>query len=166
LLLSLNAELVIGNYKNDKILPLNNFFISYRKTKLKNGEFIKSIKIPVLNDNIFKAYKVSKRIDDDISSVCGSFNIKIINNIIKNIYIAYGGMSAIPKRALNCEKSLLNKSLSEDSIYIAQKSLEKDFQPINDMRASSEYRMSVAKNLLLKCYLEIINKEFIRINAQ
>ena len=165
LLLSLNAQIVISNSSNDKILYLNDFFIDYRKTKLNNSQFIKLIKIPLHRNNIFKAYKISKRIDDDISAVCASFNLNIKNNIIKSVSIAYGGMAAIPKRALLCEKSLLNKELSEKNINLAQQSLEKDFNPIDDMRASSKYRMKVAKNLLIKCFQEIKNKKLIRINA-
>ena len=165
LLLSLNAQIVISNSTNDKILYLNDFFIDYRKTKLNNSQFIKLIKIPLHRNNIFKAYKISKRIDDDISAVCASFNLNIKNNIIKSVSIAYGGMAAIPKRALLCEKSLLNKELSEKNINLAQQSLEKDFNPIDDMRASSKYRMKVAKNLLFKCFQEIKNKKLIRINA-
>ena len=114
LLLALNAKIVISNSKNDRILYLKDFFINYRKTKLKNGQFIKLIKIPLLQNNIFKAYKISKRIDDDISAVCASFNLNIKNNIIVSISIAYGGMAAIPKKALQCEKSLLNK----DSFFV------------------------------------------------
>ena len=165
LLLALNAKIVISNSKNDKILYLKDFFINYRKTKLKNGQFIKLIKIPLLQNNIFKAYKISKRIDDDISAVCASFNLNIKNNIIVSISIAYGGMAAIPKKALQCEKSLLNKDLSEKNINIAQKFLEKDFNPIDDMRASSQYRMKIAKNLLFKCFQEIKNNKLIRINV-
>ena len=165
LLLALNAKIVISNSKNDKILYLKDFFINYRKTKLKNGQFIKLIKIPLLQNNIFKAYKISKRIDDDISAVCASFNLNIKNNIIVSISIAYGGMAAIPKKALHCEKSLLNKDLSEKNINIAQKFLEKDFNPIDDMRASSQYRMKIAKNLLFKCFQEIKNNKLIRINV-
>jgi len=165
LLLSLNAQIVISNSTNDKILYLNDFFIDYRKTKLNKNQFIKLIKIPLHRNNIFKAYKISKRIDDDISAVCASFNLNIKNNIIKSASIAYGGMAAIPKRALLCEKSLLNKELSEKNINLAQQSLEKDFNPIDDMRASSKYRMKVAKNLLIKCFQEIKNKKLIRINA-
>ena len=165
LLLALNAKIVISNSKNDKILYLKDFFINYRKTKLKNGQFIKLIKIPLLQNNIFKAYKISKRIDDDISAVCASFNLNIKNNIIVSISIAYGGMAAIPKKALQCEKSLLNKDLSEKNINIAQKFLEKDFNPIDDMRASSQYRMKIAKNLLFKCFHEIKNNKLIRINV-
>ena len=164
LLLSLDASIVLESFDKKIILPLKNFFISYRKTRLKQGQFISSIRIPIFKKNIFKAYKISKRIDDDISSVCASFNLAIVNNKITNIKIAYGGMAAIPKRAIYCEKMLLNTNFSEDIIIKAQKSLEKDFQPIDDMRASKNYRMEVAKNLLMKCFTEIKKNKLIRLN--
>ena len=164
ILLSLNAKLVIENKKNKKTLLINDFFISYRKTKLKKGEFIHSIRIPIYKNNIFKAYKISKRFDDDISSLCGSFNLEINNNKIKNIFIAFGGMADIPKRAKNCEKILKNKNLSIESFLTAIDNLEKDFSPINDMRATKNYRMEVAKNLFIKCFYEIKNKKLLRVN--
>ena len=164
LLLSLDASIVLQDIKKKMTIPLKNFFISYRKTRLKKGQFISSIKIPIFKKNIFKAYKISKRIDDDISSVCGSFNLEIVNKKIKNIRIAYGGMAPIPKRAINCEKILLNSNFSESIILKAKKTLEKDFKPIDDMRASSSYRMEVAKNLLTKCFLEIKSNKLIRLN--
>ena len=164
LLLSLDAKIVLQKNSKKTVLPLNKFFISYRKTKLQKGQFIHSIIIPILKRNIFKAYKISKRVDDDISSVCASFNLEVVNKKIKNIKIAYGGMAAIPKRAINCEKILINSSLSEESFNKAKKYLEKDFAPINDMRASKNYRMEVAKNLLMKCFIEIKNHKLIRLN--
>ena len=164
LLLALDSQIVIKDKNKTQILPLNGFFISYRKTKLKKGQFIHSIRIPLLKKNIFKAYKISKRIDDDISSVCASFNIEINNNKIKKIKVAYGGMSSIPKRAVNCEKILLNSFLSNKTINKAKKFLEKDFKPITDARASNKYRMEVAKNLLEKCFLEIKQKKLLRIS--
>ena len=164
LLLSLDASIVIESFNTKTTLPLKDFFISYRKTKLKRGQFISSIKIPIFKKNIFKAYKISKRIDDDISSVCASFNLEIVNKKIKNIKIAYGGMAPIPKRAIHCEKILLNSNLTEEVILNAQMSLEKDFQPIDDMRASKNYRMEIAKNLLIKCFSEIKNNKLIRLN--
>ena len=164
LLLSLDASIVIESFNKKTTLKLKDFFIGYRKTKLKKGQFISSIRIPVFKKNIFKAYKISKRIDDDISSVCASFNLVILNKKIKNIKIAYGGMAPIPKRAIHCEKILLNSDLSEEIILKAQMSLEKDFQPINDKRASKNYRMEIAKNLLMKCFTEIKNNKLIRLN--
>ena len=164
LLLSLDAKIVLQKKSNKTVLPLKKFFISYRKTRLKKGEFIHSIIIPIFKKNIFKAYKISKRVDDDISTVCASFNLEIINNKIKNVKIAYGGMAPIPKRAINCEKTLVNSSLSEESFNKAMKKLERDFAPIDDMRASKSYRMEIAKNLLIKCFLEIKNRKSIRLS--
>ena len=164
LLLSLDASISIESFNTKTILSLKDFFISYRKTKLKKGQFISSIRIPIYKKNIFKAFKISKRIDDDISSVCASFNVAIVNKKIKNIKIAYGGMAPIPKRAIHCEKILLNSDFSEEVILKAQISLETDFQPISDMRASKNYRMEIAKNLLLKCFTEIKNNKSIRLN--
>ena len=164
LLLSLDAKIILDGPKNRELMSLNKFFISYRKTRLKKGQFIYSVKIPIYKKNIFKAYKISKRFDDDISSVCGSFNIEIYKNRIKKIKIAYGGMSEIPKRAKNTEKILINSSFSEKVLNNAVKNLERDYKPIDDMRASKSYRMEKAKNLLMKCFLEVRNKKELRLN--
>ena len=164
LLLSLDAKIVLKSIKKTKIISLDNFFINYRRTKLKKGQFIDSIRIPLFPKNVFKAYKISKRFDDDISSVCASFNLEIINKKIKNIKIAYGGMASTPKRAKFCEKILLHSVITDEIINKAKKSLEKDFKPISDMRASRKYRMEIAKNLLNKCFLEITQKKLIRVN--
>ena len=164
LLLSLDAKIVLQKKSNKTVLPIKNFFVSYRKTKLKKEQFIHSIIIPIFKKNIFKAYKISKRFDDDISSVCASFNLEIVNKKIKSVKIAYGGMAAIPKRAINCEKTLVNSILSEEIFNKAKKTLEKDFAPIDDVRASKDYRMEIAKNLLMKCFLEIKKRKLMRLN--
>ena len=165
LLLSLNAQVVLNDFKKKKVLFLDNFFVDYRKTRLKQGEFIHSIRIPLFKNNNFKAYKISKRIDDDISAVCAAFNLKIEKNKIISVRVAYGGMAAIPKRAINCEKILLNSLVSEKIIHKAKEALEKDFNPVSDMRASRIYRIEVAKNLLEKCFIEIKQKKLIGLNV-
>ena len=74
-------------------------------------------------------------------------------------------MSAIPKRATYCEKVLLNSSITKEVIEKAKEALEKDFVPISDARASRNYRNIIAKNLLEKCFLEVKQKNLIRINV-
>ena len=165
LLLSLNAQVVLNDLKKSKIMFLDSFFLNYRKTKLKRGQFIHSIRIPIFEKNTFKAYKVSKRFDDDISSICAGFNLEIVKNKIQSVRIAYGGMAKIPKRAIFCEKVLLKSLINEDTINKAKEALERDFKPISDMRASGSYRMEVAKNLLEKCCVEIKKKKIIDLYA-
>ena len=164
LLMSLDAKVNIDGIYGKKTISINNFFVGYRKTRLRKGEFIYSIKIPILKNNIFKAFKISKRNDDDISSVCCSFNLELKKNKIKKIRIAYGGMSNVPKRAKNIEKLLNNSNFIAETFNSAAKNLYKDFSPIDDMRATKAYRMEVGKNLLLKCFFEIKNKKLLRVN--
>ena len=72
-------------------------------------------------------------------------------------------MAGIPKRAKACEKILKNKPLIINTFIKAKDYLEKDFTPIGDMRASKEYRLEVAKNLLIKCFIEINTKKLTRV---
>jgi len=163
-LLSLDAVVKIQTKSNLKIIPLNEFFISYRKTKLKKGDFVYSVKIPINKKNFFKAYKISKRFDDDISTVCASFNMLIQNNKIVKAKIAYGGMSEIPKRAISIEKKLVNSIFSEKVFLKAQNLIRNDFSPIDDMRGSKNYRIEIARNLLMKFFYEINTQKNIRVN--
>jgi xanthine dehydrogenase small subunit len=165
LLLSLESRIKIQTFKSIKTIPLTEFFLSYRKTKLKKGEFLYSVEIPINKKNDFKAYKISRRFDDDISSVCASFNFLIKKNIILKANIAYGGMSEIPKRAPIIEKALTNSVFSEDTFSRAKNLINKDFSPIDDMRASKNYRMNVAKNLMMKFFYEVSEKQNLRVNS-
>ncbi len=164
LLLSLDAIVRIQTNNSLKDILLNEFFISYRKTKLKKNDFVYSVKIPINKKNLFKAYKISKRFDDDISTVCASFNLQIEKNKIIKAKIAYGGMSEIPKRAFAVEKKLINSIFSEEIFLKAQGLINKDFRPIDDMRASGNYRVEIAKNLLMKFFYEVNMKKNIRLN--
>jgi len=95
-------------------------------------------------------------------------NFRSINEIdknkIKEVYIAYGGMAAVPKRAKACEKILKNKPLNLSTFNQAKNYLDKDLSPIGDMRASKEYRLEIAKNLLMKCFVEIDSNKLTRVN--
>ena len=68
------------------------------------------------------------------------------------------------KQKKNLQKILQNNEFTEKILTKAKQSLTKDFMPISDMRASKEYRIEIAKNLLTKCFAEIQNKKTIGIN--
>ena len=162
-LISLDSSIVI-NGKNKKTVKLNNFFLNYKKTLLKKNEFIQEIIIPIKKEVIFKCYKISKRFDDDISAVFMAITLKLKNTTIENILITLGGMAEIPKRAEKTEKFLKGKKLNLDNIILAQSIIIKEFTPLSDMRASSDYRKKICQNLLEKFYYETINKNKISVN--
>ena len=146
-LIALNSQIVIQG-KKQRTVSLDDYFVSYRKTKLKKNEFIKEIIIPINKKNILKCYKISKRIDDDISSVFMAINANIKNNTFKSIKIVCGGMAEIPKIAKSTQKYLLNKKFNQENINEAKNIIVQEFIPIDDMRASKEYRMKISQNLL------------------
>jgi len=157
-LLALNAKLILQS-KNQRLLDIKDFFKAYRKTALKNKEFIKEIRIPILKSHIFKCYKISKRIDDDISSLFVAYLIKLKNNIIIDVNIAYGGMDSIPNFAFKTQKYLIGKEFNLKNIEKSKQIIEKDFNPLTDVRASSSYRKLVSKNLMDRLFLEINNNK-------
>ena len=157
-LLALNAKLILQS-KNQRLLDIKDFFKAYRKTALKNKEFIKEIRIPILKSHIFKCYKISKRIDDDISSLFVAYLMKLKNNIIIDINIAYGGMDSIPNFAFKTQKYLIGKEFNLKNIDKSKQMIEKDFTPLPDVRASSTYRNLVSKNLMDRLFLEINNNK-------
>ncbi len=156
-LIALGATLTLRCGQTHREIPLENFFIAYGKQDRRPGEFVESIFIPAQPDTL-RCYKITKRFDQDISALCGCFNLTITNGTITNARIAFGGMATIPKRAAAVEAVLINKPFTRASIGAALPAFATDFQPISDMRASAEYRLQVAQNLLLKYLLETTDK--------
>lgn len=155
-LIALKAKLVLQRGNIIRQINTEDFFIDYKKTALQQSEFVRAVDIPLIQkQQHLKLYKVSKRIDDDISSVLCAILIDIEDDKIISVSLAFGGMAAIPKRAVNTEAKLLNQPWSKATIESAMNTLEQDFSPLSDIRASASYRMQVARNLLLKCFTEI-----------
>jgi xanthine dehydrogenase small subunit len=99
-------------------------------------------------------YKLSKRFDQDISAVCGCFNITVKGSKITSARIAFGGMAGTPKRAGAVEAALIGKDWSETTVRAAMKLFASDYTPMSDMRASAAYRLRTAENMLLRYFNE------------
>ena len=154
-LIVLGATVTLRSKDGRRTLPLEDFFIAYGKQDRKPGEFVESIFVPSLPaDDHFAAYKISKRRDEDISALLGAFRLSVEDGVVRAARIAFGGMAATPKRATNVEAALIGKPWTEETVRIAQVAFESDYQPLTDWRATSDYRMLAAKNLLLRFFLE------------
>jgi xanthine dehydrogenase small subunit len=159
-LIALGAEITICSRVGERQLAVDDFFLDYRKTDLKEGEFIKTISIPKLElSQQFRTYKISKRYDQDISAVIGAYLIEFDGEIIKGARIAYGGMASTPKRSLHCEAALVGKIWNVETLRSASVLINKDYQPISDFRASKSYRSQVATNLFERLYLDLTNRD-------
>ncbi|KAA3513263.1 xanthine dehydrogenase small subunit [Agrobacterium rosae] len=155
-LIALGATLTLRSASGSRTMPLEKYFIDYGKQDRFAGEFVEKIFVPIpAADTQYAIYKISKRRDEDISALCTAYHLKLDEaGAVEDIRIAFGGMAATPKRAAMLEKALMGQPWNSETIEAARDAIDKDFQPLTDWRATAEYRMLTAKNLLTRFFLE------------
>ena len=165
-LIGLGAKVLLRKGKIRRSVAIEDYFIEYGKQDRSAGEFVEAIQIPYLGaDDLYGVYKISKRLDEDISSVCGAFRVGLDERgRVDSAVIAFGGMAGTPKRAKAVERALTGAVWDEGTIEKAIAAFSDDFVPLTDWRASAEYRLLVAKNLLRRFYLETGGEKNVRLN--
>ncbi len=155
-LLALEAKVVLASATGQRTIPLDEFFVSYRKTALEPGEILLSIIVPRIaagTRSIRKFYKVSKRREMDISTVAGCFAVSLgESGTIVRARLAYGGVSAMPARARKTEEALIGKQWRRETAEEVLALLETEFTPISDVRGSALYRRQLIKTLFRKFF--------------
>jgi xanthine dehydrogenase small subunit len=156
-LIALGATLDLRFGGTARSVPLEDFFIAYRKQDRSAGEVVTAVHVNLLDaKSDFRAYKVSKRFDEDISAVLGAFRFALDGRTLRAARIAFGGMAGTPARARKTEAACAGIDLDDPTTWTAAlDAMAKDYSPLSDMRASAAYRSVVARNLLKKALMEI-----------
>nr|WP_256515435.1 xanthine dehydrogenase small subunit [Alsobacter ponti] len=156
-LIALGATLELRKGDHIRTLPLESFFLAYRKQDREPGEYVRRVIVPKLGPNDrFRAFKVTKRFDEDISAVMMACRVTVEDDAVTAARVAFGGMAGVPKRAAHVEEALLGSSLGEGTSWRrAADAVSRDFTPLDDHRASAAYRSQVARNLVIKAMAEI-----------
>jgi xanthine dehydrogenase small subunit len=150
-LLALEASLKLTSIRGSRTVPLDRFFLDYRKTALAADEVIEAISMPRLwPGEVFYCDKVSKRRDQDISTVAGAYRLRLKDGKVEDVRTGFGGLAATPKRAANAEAAL-----RKGDFEAAAQAIARDFQPIDDWRGTGSYRLQVAANLIRRLKLRI-----------
>ncbi|MEM9249497.1 MAG: xanthine dehydrogenase small subunit [Pseudomonadota bacterium] len=152
-LIALGARLHLRHGSIRRDIPLEDFFLEYGRQDRAPGEFVEAVEIPAQADDL-RCYKLSKRFDQDISAVCGCFVIRVSASQVTEARIAFGGLAGIPKRAQHVEKALVGESWTGQTIERAKTAIAQDFAPIDDMRASADYRALAASHMLQRFFVE------------
>jgi len=165
ILIALGARINLRKLADQRIIELEDYFLDYGKQDRLAGELLWRIDIPKLNSNErFFAHKISKRFDQDISSVMAAFKFIMAGRTIGGARLAFGGMAATPRRARETEAALIGLKIDAPETWDqAIATLAKDFTPLSDMRASSHYRMETAQALLRKALEELVYGHEVRL---
>jgi xanthine dehydrogenase small subunit len=152
-LIALDATLHLCHGETTREMPVADFFVAYGKQDRMPGELVTGVTLPKHAPDL-RCYKISKRFDQDISAVCGCFNITVANDTVTDARIAFGGMAGTPHRATSVENALIGQPWTRDTITVAATKFGDDYTPMSDMRASAEYRLRIAQNLMERYFAD------------
>ncbi|RBP84304.1 xanthine dehydrogenase small subunit [Marinomonas rhizomae] len=158
LLLAFDADIqLLKNDGSTRAVNIADFYQGYKQTQLAKDEMIASFDVSLDKLAQFhRFYKVSKRMEDDISSVMLAVRFDVDNGILSDVRLAFGGMAATPIRGLKAEAALTDKLINdEQALNQAIEALRSELTPMSDMRASAKYRLDMACNLIRKAWLEL-----------
>jgi xanthine dehydrogenase small subunit len=159
-LLAMGSTICLASTAGQREMPLKDFFKAYRQTALAPEEFITSIRIPRLKSGeFFRNYKISKRFDQDISTVSAAFCLVLKDGVVEKLSCGFGGMAATPLAFSESCAKLVAQPWTEGNVQKAAMALRQEFSPLTDFRAAAEYRRTVAGNLLLKFFYESVGVE-------
>lgn len=154
-LLALDAIVQLRGPKGLRSLSIDGYFLDYRKTQRAPDELIVAVTLPKPNGLVTASYKIAKRQTDDISIVAASFAIQLdAQRRVQHVRLAYGGIAAIPRRALRSEALLLGQILGDALVEHVRANLVEEFTPLSDHRADADYRRALAGNLFVKFVAE------------
>ncbi|WP_330341422.1 xanthine dehydrogenase small subunit [Streptomyces sp. NBC_00557] len=151
-LLALEASVVLADADGERVVPLADYFTGYRQSVRRPAELIRAIRIPKPLSPVVAFHKIAKRRFDDISSVAVAFALDIEDGIVRTARIGLGGVAATPIRALDTEAALEGRPWAAGTVEAAARVLRAAGTPMNDHRASAEYRSAMLGQSLLKLY--------------
>ncbi|OOV05973.1 xanthine dehydrogenase small subunit [Rhodoferax fermentans] len=155
LLIALQARVQLASVRGSRELALEALYTGYRQNVMASDELLTQIIVPKPEpDELLRVYKISKRQEDDISAVCFAVRLQVQNGVVTQASIGVGGVAATPVRAVQTEVTLTGQAWTEATVEAAAAALRQEFQPISDMRASSDYRRQVLGNLMQRFWLE------------
>ena len=152
-LIALDAQLTLASAGGRRTIPLADYFLDYGRQDRQPGEFAESIFVPRPHaDDVIHIAKLSRRFDSDISAVCGAVRLRVMDGMIREARVAFGGMAATPRRAAACEAALTGQPFAAPTIARGAEALTGDFTPLSDVRGSAAYRQQAAAAVLWRLW--------------
>jgi xanthine dehydrogenase small subunit len=153
-LLVADASLEING--GERSVPINSFYLGYKKFDLAPDEIITRVRVPIVRDTL-RLYKVSRRRDLDISAFTAAIRLSLAGSQISKAWIAYGGVAPTVVRLPRTEEFLSGKAMSLDLFKHAGRIARDEVKPISDVRGSADYRSQLAENVMAKFAHEVLH---------
>lgn len=164
-LVALDAAVTLAAREGKRTMPVESFLTGYRQTAMAPNEVIAGIRIPALQGRALHVYKVSKRFDQDISTVITAFVLSVEDGRVRELRAAYGGMASRPTRASHLERALTGRAWTAESLADVDALIAQDFAPLSDHRGGAAYRLHAAAGLVRRLLYETTVSSPVRLEA-
>jgi len=149
-LMALGASLVLRRGDKTRKVLLENFYTGMKKNVLEAGEFIEAVELPKpVSGQVFRAHKVSKRFEQDISATCAAISYTLKGGKLSGVKLAYNGLAPSPCRAPELEAVLEGKAPAAVKAADLDAAITASFTARDGLRATWAYRALVARNLVI-----------------
>ena len=138
-------------------MPLVDFIQGNRKTALKKGEYLKSISVPSPKKKSGSAYhhfRVRGGMEIAMVAAAVAVELEADNETIKDAVIALGVVAPAPINAEDAAQKLIGQKPSEDLLQKVSQACADISKPIDDFRASAEYRKEILRVLVEEAFDE------------
>ncbi len=150
-LLALGATLLLRRGETTRTLDLGEFYTGQKKNALQSGEFIEAIQLPKPGaGKVFRAHKVSKRFEQDISATCCAMTYQLVGGRFTQVRLAYNGLAPSPCRAPKLEALIEGRTPDAVSAEELDQAIAASFTARDGLRATWQYRSLLARNLVLQ----------------
>ena len=147
-LLSLDADVTLANVAGTRTLPLDEYFVGYKRDVRRPDELITSVSWPRLPDSSVNTfYKLARRKGDAITVTGVALTLSAAGGICTTVRIALGAVAPIVFRARKAEAVLEGRALTPALIAEAAAAATAESSPIDDVRASADYRLHTVEAL-------------------
>jgi CO/xanthine dehydrogenase FAD-binding subunit len=144
------AEVEIVSARSRRRVPFTSVFTGVKKTILVPGELIEAVYVPIPKRPSRQLWrKVGTRAAQAISKTVAAGLLWLARDgTVEELRFALGSMAPTVRRLAKAEAFVEGKKLTREVVHEACTLLKQDVAPIDDIRSTAEYRLSVSQNLL------------------
>lgn len=146
-MLALGAQIVAVGPQGERVLHIENFFVTLFTTQLQHGEIVREIRIPIPPRGSGGAYLKLERKVGDFATAGVAVQITVDGGICQKVGVGLTNVGATPIKAVKAEESLRKKKLDEATIANAAALAASEAEPSSDLRGPAEYKRGLVKEL-------------------
>ena len=150
-LLAHDAEVLLASSTGKRRLTVDSFLLGPNQTALEAGEYVRAIRIPIpeAEQHVFY-HKVGKRRALTIAIASVGIVALLNKDRVTDIRIAAGSVAPTPLRLQSVEHAIIGQALDETTVAKAGRLAAEAVSPIDDVRATADYRRAVIGDLVIR----------------